>query len=78
MHKRFLIAFFLFFLAGSITAQEIQARLTVIARKLSTQIDRKIFNTLQTGLTNFLNARKWTNDVFQPSEKIQCLSLIHI
>ena len=78
MHKRFLIAFFLFFLAGSITAQEIQARLTVIASKVSTQIDRKIFNTLQTGLTNFLNARKWTNDVFQPSEKIQCSFLITI
>jgi len=78
MRKRFLIAFFLFFLAGAITAQEIQARLTVIASKVSTQIDRKIFNTLQTGLTNFLNARKWTNDVFQPSEKIQCSFLITI
>jgi hypothetical protein len=41
-------------------------------------VDRKIFNTLQTGLTNFLNARKWTNDVFQPSEKIQCSFLITI
>ncbi len=78
MHKRFLIAFSLFILAESVSAQEIQARLTVIASKVSTQIDRKIFNTLQTGLTNFLNARKWTNDVFQPSEKIQCSFLITI
>jgi len=60
------------------TAQEIQARLSVIASKVSTQIDKKIFNTLQTGLTNFVNARKWTNDVFQPSEKIQCSFLITI
>jgi hypothetical protein len=60
------------------SAQEIQARLSVITSKVSTQIDRKIFNTLQTGLTNFVNARKWTNDVFQPSEKIQCSFLLTI
>lgn len=78
MRNKILIASFLLLLAGNSPAQEIQARLSVIASKVSTQIDRKIFNTLQTGLTNFLNARKWTNDVFQPSEKIQCSFLITI
>lgn len=78
MRHKILIASFLLLLAGKGSAQEIQARLSVIASKVSTQVDRKIFNTLQTGLTNFLNARKWTNDVFQPSEKIQCSFLITI
>lgn len=78
MRHKILIASFLLLLAGQAPAQEIQARLSVIASKVSTQVDRKIFNTLQTGLTNFLNARKWTNDVFQPSEKIQCSFLITI
>ena len=78
MRHKILIASFLLLLAGKVSAQEIQARLSVIASKVSTQVDRKIFNTLQTGLTNFLNARKWTNDVFQPSEKIQCSFLITI
>lgn len=78
MRHKILIASFFLLLAGNGSAQEIQARLSVIASKVSTQIDRKIFNTLQTGLTNFLNARKWTNDVFQPSEKIQCSFLITI
>ncbi len=78
MRNKFLIASILLLLAGSSTAQEIQARLSVIASKVSTQVDRKIFTTLQTGLTNFLNARKWTPDVFQPSEKIQCSFLITI
>ncbi len=58
--------------------QEIQARVSIIASKVSTTIDRKIFQTLQTGLTNFINARKWTNDVFQPGEKIQCSFLLTI
>ncbi len=78
MRKKIWIASFFILLAGYSSAQEIQARLSVIASKVSSQIDKKIFNTLQSGLTNFLNARKWTNDVFQPSEKIQCSFLITI
>lgn len=58
--------------------QEIQARVTINASKVSTTVDRKIFQTLQTGLTNFINSRKWSNDVFQPAEKIQCSFLLVI
>lgn len=59
-------------------AQEIQSRINIIANKVSSQIDRKIFQTLQSGLTNFVNTRRWTTDVFQPAEKIQCSFLITI
>lgn len=59
-------------------AQELQARFSVLASKVSTTTDRKVFQTLQTGLTNFLNNRRWTNDVFQPNEKIQCSFLLTI
>lgn len=78
MRNKLLIASFLVLLGLNSQAQEIQARLSVIVSKVSSQVDRRIFNTLQTGLTNFLNTRKWTNDVFQPSEKIQCSFLITI
>jgi len=61
-----------------VQGQEIQSRLSVITSKVSIQVDKKIFQTLQTGLTNFLNTRKWTTDVFQPSEKIQCSFLLTI
>ena len=61
-------------------SQEIRARLTVNVNKdkIPTTIDRKIFQTLQAGLTNFINNRKWTSDVFQPSERIQCNFLLSI
>ena len=52
-------------------SQEIQARLTLMTQKISTTVDKKIFNTLQTALSNFVNNRKWTNDVYTPNEKIQ-------
>ncbi|HSU28412.1 MAG TPA: DUF4835 family protein, partial [Chitinophagaceae bacterium] len=32
----------------------------------------------QTALTNFINNRRWTNDVFQVNEKIQCNFLLHV
>jgi len=78
MHKRLLIAVFFLLFSRFSQAQEIQARLSVISSKVSTQVDKRIFQTLQSGLTNFLNSRKWTQDVFQPSEKIQCSFLITI
>lgn len=53
-------------------AQELQARFTVLANRVSTQVDKKTFQTLQTTLTNFVNNRKWTTDAFQPQEKIRC------
>ena len=78
MYKKILFTFTFFSLVIFIKAQEIQARLTVITPKISSQIDKKVFQTLQSSLTNFLNSRKWTNDPFQPNEKIQCNFLLNI
>jgi hypothetical protein len=50
----------------------------VLTGKISTQIDKKVFLTLQTALTNFINNRKWTKDNFQANEKIQCNFLLNI
>ncbi|MBC7873756.1 MAG: DUF4835 family protein [Ferruginibacter sp.] len=78
MHKKIIVAFTFVLLALFTQAQEIQARLTVVTAKISTQIDKKVFQTLQTALTSFLNNRRWTNDAFQPAEKIQCNFLLNI
>jgi hypothetical protein len=72
---------FLVLLAATINAvqgQEIQARLTVMSSKINSQVNKSVFQTLQTALTNFINNRKWTNDVFQSNEKIQCNFLLNI
>jgi hypothetical protein len=59
-------------------AQELQARVTVNAARIGTQVDRKVFQTLQTSLHNFLNNRKWTTEAFQQQEKITCNFLLNI
>lgn len=56
----------------SLYAQEIKAKVSVNASRIPSTIDKKAFQTLQTALTNFINTRKWTSDVFQASEKIEC------
>lgn len=65
-------------LPASLSAQELQARVTVNASLVSSQTDKRIFQTLQTGLTNFLNNRRWSGETFQPVEKISCNFLITI
>ncbi|HEY1022873.1 MAG TPA: DUF4835 family protein, partial [Flavisolibacter sp.] len=59
-------------------AQEMQARFTVMANRVSAQVDKKTFQTLQTALTNFVNNRKWSADAYQPQEKIRCNFLLNI
>lgn len=62
----------------TVQSQEIQARFTVLASKVSTQVNKNIFQTLQTTLASFINNRKWTTDAFQVNEKIQCNFLLNI
>ncbi len=59
-------------------AQELQAKITVNASRISSQTDKKVFQTLQAALTTFLNARKWTKETFEPNERIVCNFLLNI
>lgn len=78
MLKKISLFVFFSFVLFTVNAQEIQARLTVLTSKISSQVDKKIFQTLQAGLINFINNRKWSNDTYQPNEKIQCNFLLNI
>jgi hypothetical protein len=72
-----LISCLLLFPSGGKT-QELLAKVTVIASRVNTTVDKRIFITLQTQLNNLMNTRKWTNDVFQQNEKIECSFILNI
>ncbi|MBM3413166.1 MAG: DUF4835 family protein [Bacteroidetes bacterium] len=74
--KRTALYLFLCLLPGLVNSQEIQARVEILTNKISSQVDRRVFQTLQNGLTNFINSRKWTTDAFQSAERIQCSFLL--
>ena len=59
-------------------AQELDAKITVLANRVPNSVDHKIFNTLQNALFNFINNRKWSNESFQANEKIACNFLVNI
>ena len=63
---------------GSVSSQELQARVSVAAGRVNSTVDKKIFATLQNQLNNLLNNRKWTNDRFEQNEKIECSFLLNI
>lgn len=58
--------------------QEIQSKVTVVASRVPNTVDKKVFQILQTQLTNFINNRKWTGDAVQPQERIECSFLLNI
>lgn len=74
----FLLGFLLLTAGFAGRAQELQARVSINASRISSQTDRKVFQTLQTALNNLLNTRKWTNETFQANEKINCNFLLNI
>ncbi|MER3497190.1 MAG: DUF4835 domain-containing protein [Chitinophagaceae bacterium] len=76
MLKKIFILSVLSAFISTANSQEIQARLSVLSNKISTQVDKKVFQTMQTALSNFINNRKWTTDAFQANEKINCSFLI--
>jgi len=78
LKKSFYLSLFFVILFSKLSAQELQANVTIIANRISTQIDHKIFQTLQSSLYDFLNNRKWTNENFQSNEKIVCNFLLNL
>ncbi len=78
MFKKICILLITVLFINGVIAQEMQSKVTVLANRVSTNVDRKIFQTLQTSLTNFVNNRKWTTDVFNSNEKINCNFLLNI
>ena len=59
-------------------AQELRARVSVMTNQVASNVDKKVFTTLQTALYNFINTRKWGSDAFQNEEKIDCSFLFDL
>ena len=62
----------------NIYAQEFTAKVIVNAQSVGSNVDKKIFTTLQNQLTDFITGRKWTNEKYNANERIQCNFVINI
>lgn len=70
--------FFLFLIPYSLVAQELNCSVQVLSPQFQNSADKKIFETLQQSIFEFMNNRKWTNDVFQQDERIECSVVLTI
>jgi hypothetical protein len=79
MIKKLITCALLFnFLLFSAKGQELQARVAINSSQIGSTVDKKVFQDLQGALNTFLNNRKWTDDDYKPSEKINCNFLLTI
>jgi hypothetical protein len=55
-------------------AQELNCTVTIDASQLNTaQIaEKQVFADMKNAITQFMNTRRWTNDQFEPAERINC------
>ena len=79
MQNKFKIRFLLFFLIlpGIILGQELKCNIQVVSEQIQ-GTNKKVFETLQSALYEFMNNRNWTNNVFTNEERIECNMLINI
>jgi hypothetical protein len=57
--------------ASAVKAQELQATVNVNFSKIG-GADQQLYQAMQTSIMEFLNTRKWTEDIFQQQERIVC------
>ena len=76
MSRLLLIGAFLLSVIG-VQAQELNVNVKVNTQKLQT-VDPKVFETLEQTITEFLNSQKWTTDVFENTERINCNFILTI
>jgi hypothetical protein len=77
MKNSFLFLFL--FLAGSLSAQELQCKVQVISPSLQTSAsDKQTFEQLEQSMMEFMNNTRWTTENFKETEKIECNLLINI
>jgi hypothetical protein len=77
MNKRIFWLSSLFLVAFSIQSQEFLCSVEVNAQQVE-GTDRRVFENMQTSLSEFVNNRRWTNLEFNPGERIECTFVITV
>lgn len=74
---RYLIACFLLFISPLIYAQDLNARVQILAPQIANS-NKRILDILEESIKDFLNQRRWSADALQPQERIDCNFVITI
>lgn len=76
MRRIYLLLFIIAF-PGILLAQELRCNISVSASKLQ-NVNRTLFETMQSDLYEFMNNRKWTDEKYAMDERIECNIFINL
>ena len=77
MYKRFVIYVCICLLTLNVTAQELLCNVRINSNQVQTS-DRRVFQTMQTEIYEFINNKKWSSTNIQNEERIECTIMINI
>ncbi len=79
MQRFFKILFFLVFTCYfiNINAQELNCNVQINSSQVQGS-DKSIFDAMQKAIFEFMNSKKWTNNVYKNSERIECTIMINV
>jgi len=77
MRKFLFLLLSLFFFYNTMYSQELKGAVVVNAQSIG-NANAQIFKTLEKQLTEFITDTKWTNQLYEPQEKIDCNMVIII
>jgi hypothetical protein len=63
---------------GSLSAQELNCQVQVVAPQIQGTTEKRILENLQKSIFEFMNNTKWTTDVFAPEERINCNLMMNV
>jgi hypothetical protein len=75
--KKLSIYIILVCLSLTAAAQDLNAHVQVLAPKIQTT-NKRIFQTLETAMKDFLNGRKWCADPILPQERFDCTFVMNV
>ncbi len=77
MRKLFFVFIAIYLFASDLFSQELNCNVQIVSEKIPGS-DKRIYETLRLSIWEFMNNRKWTNNVFKNEERIECSMLINL
>jgi len=78
MIKRILIVLISVTLCNFSIAQELNCQVTINTQQIQGTVQKQIFDQMQKAIMEFINNRKWTNELYTSQERIDCSFLINV
>ena len=61
-----------------LSSQELNCKVQVILNANTSSINKSVFSNLEKSISEFMNLRKWTDEVYAPHQKINCFLTVNI